>query len=436
MLTELRARIVADPIAVKMSYPDRMEAKLARLQALFPNADGLEHFFAAILTNTSVKISHLDNMLGFVPRLPHYQLFAWLWPQADEVNERLGLSEDRPAREALRLELAARCDLIRRFTKAVPVEWWDVRPVARALRIPLPEAMELVAQRPRLVRGLRKPLRPIYACLPPLLLTLPLATTLPYPVLVLLIAAGTWFLSMRCALAPGVLWNPIVRRCLREGAKAQPDEFHRARRYENGPVRIDVRDKRTPEGALQFLTSSEEIGNCIALRSFVSWTLPALLEDESVVLADVSVKNQPRAQVWMVAARREGRRVLCVNSIECNNEGAKHLEVIMPEVVAMLRDVARRAGFAEIYVGVTNFGRGWLDARFSQGTGRILKPGPHRRCHFDSFRRGEFQKTRSLTACAYALLCTVLELRRNRAKALAFLDSARNRRNCWKIDLT
>lgn len=443
MLAPLLHRIASDPIAVKMSYPERMEAKLARLHHYFPDPSGLEHFFAAVLANPSLKVTQLDALLGFTQRLPAREtarLFHRVWPCA----EPWGLTEDKAARLGLLRELTDRLDLLRRFTKTVPVSAWDARPVARALGVTLLRAMELLALSPRLARGVRKPLRPVYA----LLLMLPWLAVLPPLLWGPLAVLATWWLSTRCALAPGVLWYPEVRRRL-GGAPLEGccPEFHRARRYEDGRVRVEVRDKRTLEGALQFLTSSEEIGNCIALRNFVAWTLPALLADPAVVLADVSYKGQnlwqQRAQIWMVAAQREGRRVLTVNSLEFNNEGVKHLEALMPAIVEALRDVAARAGFEEIYVGISDYGRAWLDARFPQGCGRISKvhgAGLGFRYHFDSFRRRgrgyEFVVRRSLLACAYALLVGGLHLAAgNRAKGLAFLDTARNRHNCWQVAL-
>lgn len=442
MLATLVDRIANDPVAVKMSYPERMEAKLARLQAFFPDSRGLEHFFAAVLANPSLKVTQLDALLGFTLKLPPREtarLFAWLWPAAS-----WGLTEDKAARLEMLRELTERVDLVRRFTKTVPVAAWDARPVARALSVPLPRAMELLAQCPRLARGVRKSLRPVYA----FLLTLPLLAVLSPAVWGPLAVLVTWFLSTQCALAPGVLWDARVRRRL-SGAPLEGGcpEFHRARRYEDGRVRVEIRDKRTLPGALQFLTSSEEIGNCIALRNFVSWTLPALLEDPSVVLADVYYKGsnlwQQRAQLWMVAAEREGRPVLTVNSLEFNNEGVKHLEVLLPAMVEVLRDVARRAGFDEICVGITDYGRAWLDERFPQACGPIRKvhsPGWGFRYHFDSFRRRgagyEFVVRRSLLSCAYALLAGGLHLLAGqRAKGLAFLDTARNRHNCWSISV-
>jgi len=447
MLATLLDRISTDPIAVKMSYPERMEAKLARLRFYFPDSRGLQHFFAAVLGNPSLKVTQLDALLGFTVRLPARELrlvVARLWPQAPEW----GLTEDKTARQELLRELTERIDLVRRFTKAVPVGCWDARPVARALGVPLPRAMELLALSPRLARGVRKSLRPVYAGALAVLAGLPWVTVLSPIVWVLLVAGATWWLSLRCALAPGVLWYSQVRRAL-SGAPLQGAcaELHRAVRYEQGRVRVEVRDKRTLVGALQFLTSSEEIGNCIALRNFVSWTLPSLLADPSVVLADVYLKGQhlwqQRAQLWMVAAEREGRRVLTVNSLEFNSEGVKHLEALMPAIIACLQDVAARAGFEEIYVGITDYGRAWLDARFPQGGGRITKAhGPWLgfRYHFDSFRRRgqgyEFVVRRTLVSCVYAVLLGLVHLATgNRAKGLAFLDTARNRHNCWQVPL-
>ena len=95
------------------------------------------------------------------------------------------------------------------------------------------------------------------------------------------------------------------------GIDAEAFQAEREFGSSDGDVRIAKVDKRTLAGVATFLTSSERIGNCIALRNFVAWTLAAYLSDATIQLADVysrgsSRKRSQRAQVWMVAAERGG----------------------------------------------------------------------------------------------------------------------------------
>ena len=79
--------------------------------------------------------------------------------------------------------------------------------------------------------------------------------------------------------------------------------------FETGEA-ITIEQSRRDKMVLSPAQKAAFAGNCIALRHFVAWTLPALLDDESVMLADVSVRTskgfQPRGQVWLVAAERGG----------------------------------------------------------------------------------------------------------------------------------
>jgi len=234
-------------------------------------------------------------------------------------------------------------------------------------------------------------------------------------------------------------------------------------------IRIVIRNKKTLEGAIRFLTSSDEIGSCAALENFVSWTLPSLLDDDSVVLADVYYKGteshsySQRAQIWIVAAEEatkspgaetsEVRPVLAVNSFEFNNEGARYIEELMPEMVKVLQDVARRAGFTRIYAGISTFGRGYLDRHFPQGQTRnapkkIHDPEAGYRYYFDVFtlrrsfanwrikRDYIYDKRRGFTKRAYALIFGAIEfLKGNKAKARAFFDTLLSPHNFWEIPL-
>ncbi len=57
-------------------------------------------------------------------------------------------------------------DLLRKFTNKVSSESWNSKQLSqmsKALDLPIINCMELVEIKPRILRGLRKPPRPIYA---------------------------------------------------------------------------------------------------------------------------------------------------------------------------------------------------------------------------------------------------------------------------------
>ncbi len=486
----LREEIGGDPAAVKMSYPDRLDPKIGKLLEYFcdPKPE-LAPFFAAILFNVTIKDSHLENSLKFLKKLDAKQrnrisgLFAFLWPNRDARLEQAGLSEDKSARTEAMSATLDRIDRLRKYVKATPETAWNARTlkkVARVLRMDAVCVLEIVGIRPGILRGLRKPPRPIYAWIGPFCLACVLAAfvlhRMPGVSLVVLyflfmavVIAGIWIVSTRLAIAPGVLCYEKTRRRLREicedgwkpsrsvaamaGLGINTEEYARSRLYEitESGIRIEIRDKRRLEEAMQFLTSSEKIGNCIALRNFVAWCLPSLLDDETIMLADVSYRGSTkswhqRAQLWMVAAQQNGRPVLTVNSIEFNNEGAKYLDVLMPEIVAVLQDVARRCGFQAIYVGISDFGRDWFDRHFEQGADRSPIVKVHTAdlgftYYFDAYtlkrnggRRWEYLQERTWFARSYAILFGLIELqKRNRAKAREFFRSAWNVNNFWEV---
>lgn len=480
------AQIGRDPTALKMAYPPRAAAKAAFLAGLLgaPREDAA-HFYEAVLLNAGLKETHLEGALKFLKDLPADArlgaagLLGLLWPEPDEAARRAGLSEDKAARDAAVKDALGRLDRLRLFCKSAPREAWDaarLEGVARALGLDCAGAMAVVAQKPRLLRGLWKPPRPLYAWPLPAaaaaflggwLMSRGAGFAAVYAAVLGTLTAGTCLVSLRLAVAPGVLRYEKTRRRLKEalagawrpsGAVGRlkelgvdVEQFLRAEVYEDGGagVRVSVRDKRTLEGACQFLASSEDIGNCIALRNFVSWTLPSLLDDESVVLADVALKGsrgwQPRAQVWLVAAERGGVPVLTVNSVEFNEEGAKRLDAVMPVAVKALQDVCARAGFKALYLGISDFGRAWCDARYAQGAGtepilKVHSPELGTAYYFDSYaRRGgrwEYMRRRTLTARAYAVVFGGVELLKgNPGKAAAFFDSACNAANFWEVPL-
>ncbi|MEE9610023.1 MAG: hypothetical protein V3W19_02170, partial [Desulfatiglandales bacterium] len=492
ILRRMRKEIGENPIAIKMSYPDRLDPKVGKLLEYFDKPGrALAPFFEVILFNASMKDSHIENMLKFMKKIEGKErqkianLFPLLWPQRDDGALKTGLSEDKKGRTELIKQVGARVDIIRKYIKCTPATAWDaktLRSVAKTLKMKNEDAFEIVSIRPRILRGLWKPPRPIYSWILPVIIAIPfvyfLTTLFPnmsalmtYLLLLTILVGGVWLISTRLAIAPGILCYEKTRRRLNEafhghwkpsGIVARmtelgivTEEYLKQRIYENKEraIRVEIRDKRTLKGAMQFLTSSEDIGNCIALRNFVSWCLPALLDDEGIMLADISSKGsgrlwQQRAQLWMVAAEKKGTPVLTVNSVEFNNEGVKYFDILMPEIVNVMRDVARRAEFKEICVGISDFGREWFDRHFQQGTDpapitKIHSPALGFKYYFDSFRlkrlgpggrRWEYMKKRTYGARSYAVVFGILEmLKGNRAKAGAFFDAAKNLNNHWDI---
>lgn len=486
----LRKEIGRNPAAIEMSYPERLDPKIEKLLEYFPAPrPELAPFFAAILFNVTIKASHLENSLKFLNKLDAKKrakiarLVSFLWPARDERMEQVGLSARKQARTEAMNATLVRVDHLRKYVKASPEIAWNAKTlkrVGKVLQMDAETVLEIVAIRPRILRGLWKPPRPIYAWIGPFLLACVVAAwivrlmpelslTAVYFIFMAIVIGGVWIVSSRLAIAPGVLCYEKTRRRLGEicgegwkpsGAVAamaelgiDTEEYARSRQYdmvEQG-IRIEIRDKRRLEDAMQFLTSSENIGNCIALRNFVAWCLPSLLDDETIMLADVSYRGSTknwhqRAQLWMVAAQQEGRPVLTVNSIEFNNEGAKYLDILMPEIVQVMEDVAGRCGFHAIYVGISDFGRNWMDNHYEQGTNTSPITKVHStelgfRYYFDAYavkRNGgkhwEYLQRRGWFARSYAILFGLLELQKgNRAKAREFFRSAWNVNNFWTI---
>lgn len=463
LVERMLERIGKDASALKMSYPPRAAAKARQLLAVFPRPEGrLEPFFEAILYNASLKDTHLDGALRPLARLDERgrrraaALAALLWPCPDPDLRAVGLSTDKAARDGALQKTLAKLEVLRRFLLGAPPAAWDaalVSAAARALRLPPEDVLRLAAHRPKLLRGLWKTPRPVFACLPPLVLCAALLAWAPgwagTGVILPLLVAGTWLLSTRAALAPGILryektrrrlgevlagaWKPSAAAARMRALGVDVEEYLRAVSYEDSGVRIELRDKRTATGAVEFLTSSEEVGNCIALRHFVSWCLPSLLDDESVVLADVHQKSggrswRQRAQVWLVAARLGGRPVLVVNSVEFNEEGARRVGELLPAMSAMLEDVRRRAGFSEVIVG-PRAGTSSVEKVHDASLGFAY--------YFDAFRlrggRWLHLERRSAAARASALLFGLLDiLKGSGARGRAQLELALSGRNSWE----
>ncbi len=484
------AEINENPVAQKMSYPPRAIAKLEKLLEYFPSPNrNLRYFFEEILYNVSVKDGDLVNVLKFLDKLSPDQrkkteeVIAVVWSASNQEAMRR-LSEDKAVRDSLKKDAFDKLMAVQKFMKATRLSRMKISEIAkvrRALGISIADALDIVTMNPRILKGLRKPPRPIYAWVAPtafaFLVGFGVFTIYPlisnaalFFILMGIIAPGTFLISTRLNIAPGILYYKRLRDYLSERLRKtghvsaiekkmqaigiNVSEFEKGRVYENKEkgIRIRIHDKKTLKGAIDFLTSSEAIGNCISLQHFVSWILPSLLSDDGIILADIDHKGsgdayQHRAQMWMIASEDNGDPVLTVNSFEFNNDGAKYFDELMPEAIQILQDVARRSGFKKIYAGITNYGRDYLDQHYSQGASRntikkIHDPEAGFQYHFDAFRyrwlARDFvlKKSRSFTERAYAIIFGLFELTKgNRAKARAFFDSARNARNFWEIPL-
>jgi len=492
-IEKIKSEIAGNPIAKKMGYPVRLEAKIDRLLKYFPSPDeSLSHFFEEVLFNISISDTDLINVLKFVDktegedRIGIENLFSIVWSDANPEAKRLGLSDDKGSRERLKRNLFEKIDTIRKAAKTNVINQRHLKKILqmqKALKLPMSDVIRIITISPRIIRGLRKSMRPLYAAIPPTLLAsilIPAMISLPpsiaYILFVLIALSGTYLLSMHLKLAYGVLYYDKIRRYLNRIMEKRDEktgiqkkmeemginfgEFGRENVYENNEkgIRIVIRDKKTLEGAVKFLTSSDEIGSCIALENFVSWSLPSLLSDDAVMLADVFCKNSrsvyvQRAQMWIIAAEEDNNPVIVVNSFEFNNEGAKNMNEIISEAVNVLQDKAIRCGFKKVYVGISTFGREYMDSHFNQGVSngvvkKIHDPEAGYKYYFDVFRLKRsidgwnikkdymYEKKRGMMKRAYSLIFGMVELMKgNRAKGRAFLETLRNTHNFWEVPL-
>jgi len=493
-LRAMRKEVEASPLVRELDAPTGVDSKIKTLKHVFPGLDRhLRFFFEKVLYNISLKDSELTSLFRFHHKLPVEQrevvqaLVAAVWPRR-ETDCRALLSGDDRARQAARKQLAARIDAIRRCVKKCRLTRQQVRQIVgaqRALHMDILDVLEIVTVRPRILRGLWKSPRPVFSWTGPVTVALVvmalltrlapgLSTLSLFSILMGIIAPGIYVVSTRLAIAPGILRYEKTRRHFSAVLARNPNagtiraqmesvgidtaEYADGRVYEDRDqgVRIVIRDKRTLDGSVHFLTSSEGIANCIALRNFVSWTLASYLPDVSIQLADVYYRGSQskyvqRAQVWMIAAEEAGVPVLAINSFEFNNEGAKHLDLLMGHCIRVVQDVAVRAGFERIYAGISDYGRAYLDRNFSQAEPRatvkkVHAPEAGYRYHFDVFRlRWSLENwrphrtyvyagKRALVARVYALIFGIFEfVKGNRAKALAFWDTVVNTNNIWEI---
>jgi len=496
-IKKIRKEILADPIAQKMNYQARLDEKIRKLLFYFPSPQKeLRYFFEEVLFNVSIKESALENVLKFMKKLNNdnrktaAQLCILIWSTSSQEGKQTGLSEDKKARDELKKQLFDKIGNIRKFSKIDSLTKKEMRQIKLAkkyLKLDVSDILEMVLASPKILRGLWKPPRPIYAWIAPALAAAitgfmlvgffpSMSTGMIYLITMTIVVAGTYVISMHLPVAPGILRYKKTRKFFSEIIKGERgktaieenmealrinvDEYEKEKTYQDGAkgIRVVIRDKKTLDGAVKFLTSNEEIGSCITLRNFVSWTLPSLLDDDSIMLADVYYKGGHstyvhRSQIWMVAAEENGEPVLVVNSFEFNKDGAKYINELLPASIEVLRDVARRAGFKKIYAGITEYGRSYLDNNFKQGQTKADVKKVHASeagytYYFDVFglRRkyidGRFRKQyvylkkRSLITRIYALVYGLREvLKGNRAKALAFFDTIRNTNNFWEIRL-
>ncbi|TRZ51646.1 MAG: DUF4445 domain-containing protein [Dehalococcoidia bacterium] len=498
-LEEIKSEIVSNPIAQKMDYEVRLEAKIGKLLHYFSSPDKRRrYFFEQVLFNVSIKEGDLidEKVLGFLDWLTGESkegailLFMLVWPKVNPVVKEIGLSEDKQVRDELKNKLFNKIDVIRRYAKIGALSAKQIKKVVRIqkiLKLDIIDVLKIVTISPHILRGLRKTPRPLYAWIIPALAAAPITYTMVHfipalPVsilyfsLMLIMVLGTYWASMYLKIAPGILYYKKTKKCLSqiiEGTRGKTkiqqrmvqlgldvQELEREKIYEaqEKGIRIVIRNKKALRGAVKFLTSSDEIGSCTALENFVSYTIPSLLDDDGILLADVYYKGTQdtytqRAQIWMVAAEENGEPVLVVNSLEFNNEGAKYIDELMPEMIKVLQDVAKRAGFKKIYAGISTFGRKYLDQHFSQGeTKNIVKKVYHSEAgykyYFDAFalkpsfakwrikREFIYEKKRGLFKRTYALIFGLIEFAKgNRAKAGAFFDTVLNANNFWQIPL-
>jgi hypothetical protein len=491
-IEEIRNEILINPIASKMGYKERLEGKINRLLYYFPEfSPKLFNFFREILFNVSIKDSDLVNVLKFLDKLRMEErrnlniLFGLIWQEFDPKIKGIGLSEDKYLREEYKDELFSKITLIRLCSKKVKFNKRNVKRTVKMWKIlkPLPiiDILKIVNISPHIIKGLRKTPRPLYSWIIPVVFSIPLISILLNLnpdisifrlnlILILFILIGTYFISMHFKISPGILYYKKTRDYLLKAVKGEfkeskleykmkksginLDEIQKEIIYENENIRIILRNKKTLEGAIKFLISSDEIGSCIALENFVSWTLPFLLNDDSIFLADVFYKSKAgyfnqRAQIWMIASLENNTPVLVINSFEFNELSAKHIDELMPEMINFVKEVAKRGNFKKIYAGISTFGRKYLDENFKQAdkNKRIVKIHIKElgyKYYFDvfklrfnwKFRRLEFGYIikRGLLRKTYALIFGLRELiRGNSYKAKAFFDTVKNSNNFWEI---
>ena len=90
-INEIVQEIAHNDIAIKMSYPDRIDQKVNALLVYFSSGTkNLKPFLESVLFNISIKASHLENSLKFMDKMSEkekmksFNIFALLWPQRDE----------------------------------------------------------------------------------------------------------------------------------------------------------------------------------------------------------------------------------------------------------------------------------------------------------------------------------------------------------------
>lgn len=495
-LKEIREEIANNPVARKMGYEKRLGEKIDKLIYYFPfKPPQLFNLFREILFNVSIKDSDLTNVLKFLDKLEKKKrqnlnrLFALIWQDLDPKLKQTGLSEDKDSRDELKRELFSKIDVIRLCSKKIQFKKLEIKRVIKLRKIlsflSLLDILKILNISPHILKGLRKTPRPIYSWILPVLVNIALIYILLnikadisifklYLFSVAFISTGIYLISTSLKIAPGILYYSKTKDFLLRVTKAKSEgsklslkmkklglnlnEIKEQIIYENKNrcVKIILRDKNSLEGAVRFLTSSDEIGSCTALENFVSWTLPSLLNDDGIFLAEVYHKGKrgyfsQRAQIWMVASAEDNIPLLVINSFEFNNDGAEHINELMPEMVRFIKDIAKRVGFKKIYVGISTFAREYLDKHFKQGAEekivvKLHDPELGYKYYFDAFKlsynwklkKREFiyLKKRNILKRSYAFLFGIIEfLKGNTKKARAFFDTVKNSNNFWEIPI-
>ena len=485
-LENLENQILKHPDAVKMNYSVKLQQKLTELKKYFPEPPpSLQPFFENLLWNVSIQPGDLQNALKFLnsadspSRDGALKLIASVFNDNEMVIRVQvdGLSAQKQSRENLKKETLRYLDAARRFTQMLQTGEGDseivrkINNLADVLKIKKGQALEIVLMSSKILRGFNRHFRAwhvLYSILPIFVLAFAALAMGWIPA-----AAGLLIVAVVVALggfifkwAPGILRNNEVQKYLmplfqgqtliaaegmlsRHGIDAEEYEKEQVYVSPESKAQLIKRDKRTLNGAIRFLVSSDLVASCIALQNYESWAIPALLKDPAIQLVDIYLGGQRdkhlRAQMWLVAGEENGMPVLTVNSFEFNDEGAKYRDVLLPQAIKVLQDVGKRSGFKKIYVGITDIGREWLDQNFTQGKTAIPIVKIHdaslgHAYHFDAYeRKGNqwvYAKERGWIKRTYSMVMGIFEwMRRHSDKAAAFFETAKNPHNFWEIPI-
>ena len=211
-----------------------VKSKVEILQRAFPGQDRhLRFFFEAVLNNASLKDSELASLLRFHHKLPVGNARSCrrcsVWSGVVRTRGAGSCSRATTARARLRgnswppastrfAGASKKCRLTRKQVR-------QIEGARRALRMDIRDVLEIVTVRPRILRGLWKSPRPAFAWPVPtaaaLLATIALARLVPglsapslFSILMGIVVLGLYVVSMRLAIAPGILRYGKTRRHL------------------------------------------------------------------------------------------------------------------------------------------------------------------------------------------------------------------------------